>query len=146
MCDYSLHHVASRPARVGDKLVTTEFAESITRGFAAIGQPELAVCLVPGTELAFEDDVQYDRALRVFGKVRVAHKVARFRQVNMNDPYVHHDALEFPDGQIVKVTRLVAGQAATVLQLPAALRHRDRKSAPQTGVEIAADQPWSDFS
>jgi hypothetical protein len=135
MCDYSLHHVATRPAKVGDKLVTTEFAESITRGFVAIGEPGIAVCLDPGTELAFEDDVQYDRALRVFGKVRVNHRVARFRQVNINGPYVHHDALEFPDGQIVKVTRLVAGQAATVLQLPAALR--DRKSAPQTSAEIA---------
>ena len=25
MCDYSLHNVASRPAKVGDKLVTTQF-------------------------------------------------------------------------------------------------------------------------
>jgi hypothetical protein len=137
MCDYSLHHVASRRAKVGDKLVTTEFAESITRGFAAIGEPEVAVCLVPGTELAFENKVQYDRALRVFGKVRVNHRVARFLQVNMNDPHVHHDALEFPDGQIVNVTRLVAGQTATVLQLPATLGHHDRKSAPQTSAEIA---------
>jgi hypothetical protein len=45
--------------------------------------------------------------------------VARFRQVNMDDPHVHHDALEFPGGQIVMVTRLVPGQTATVLQLPA---------------------------
>jgi len=132
MCDYSLHLVASRPARVGDKLITTDFATSITRGFAAIGEPEVAVCLLPGTELAFEDDVHYDRALRVFGKARVNHKVARFRQVNMNDPHVHHDALEFPDGRIVKVTRLVAGQTATVLQLPAAVQHQDRESAPLT--------------
>jgi len=43
MCDYSLHLVAWRPAKVGDKLVTMEFAESITRGFAAIGEPEVAV-------------------------------------------------------------------------------------------------------
>ena len=132
MCDYSLHHVASRRAKVGDKLVTTEFAESITRGFAAIGEPEVAVCLVPGTELAFENEVQYDRALRVFGKVRVNHRVARFRQVNMNDPHVHHDALEFPDGQIVKVTGLVEGQTATVLQLPAAAQRQDRRTMPQT--------------
>ena len=128
----SLHLVASRPAKVGDKLVTTDFAKSITRGFSDIGEPEVAVCLLPGTELAFEDNVQYDRALRVFGKVRVNHKVARFRQVNMNDPHAHHDTLEFPDGRIVKVTRLVAGQTATVLQLPAAAQHQARKSAPQT--------------
>ena len=119
MCDYSLHSVASRPAKVGDKLVVTDFARSITRGFAAVGEPDVAVCLLPGTELAFEDDVQYDRARGLFGKARVDHKVARFRQVNMDDPHVHHDALEFPSGQIVMVTRLVARQTATVLQLPA---------------------------
>jgi len=131
MCDYSLHLVASRPAMVGDKLTTTEFAKSITRGFAAVGEPEIAVCLLPGTELAFEDDIQYDRALSFFGKARVNHRVARFCQVNMNDPHVHHDALEFPDGEIVKVTRLVAGQTAMVLQLPAAAQRQDRRTMPQ---------------
>ena len=132
MCDYSLHQVASRPAKVGDKLVTTDFAKSITRGFAAVGQPDVAVCLLPGTELAFDDHVQYDRAFSLFGKARVHHKVARFRQVDMENPQVHHDALEFPGGLIVKVTRLVEGQIATVLQLPATLQHQDLKSAPQT--------------
>ena len=119
MCDYSLHNVASRPARVGDRLVVTDFAKSISRGFAAVGEPDVVVCLLPGTELAFKDDVQYDRALSFFGKARVDHKVARFRQVNMDNPHVHHDALEFPGGQIVMVTRLVAEQTAAVLQLPA---------------------------
>jgi hypothetical protein len=119
MCDYSLHSVASRPAKVGDQLVVTDFAKSITRGFAAVGQSNVAVCLLPGTEVAFEDDVQYDRAFSLMGKARVGHKVARFRQINMADPHVHHDALEFPGGQVVLVTRLVAGQRATVLQLPA---------------------------
>jgi hypothetical protein len=118
MCDYSLHLVASRPATVGDKLVTTDFTRSITRGFSAVGEPDVAVCLLPGTEIAFEDDVQYDRAFSLFGKARVEHKVARFRQVNMDDPHVHHDALEFPGGQIVMVTRLMPGQRANVLQLP----------------------------
>jgi hypothetical protein len=62
----------------------------------------------------------------------VDHKVARFRQVNMDDPHVHHDALEFPSGQIVKVTRLVAGQHATVLQLPASTRdHGGAKESAQ---------------
>jgi hypothetical protein len=129
MCDYSLHLVASRPAKVGDKLVATRFVNSITRGFAAVGQLDVAVCLLPGTELAFDEDVQYERAFSLFGTVRVNHKVARFCQVNTTDPHAHHDALEFPDGQIVKVTRLVAGQTATVLQLPAAtLNH---KATPQ---------------
>ena len=54
MCDYSLHLVASRPARVGDKLVSTRFCNPLARGFAAIGEPDVAVCLLPGTEVAFE--------------------------------------------------------------------------------------------
>ena len=134
MCDYSLHHVASRPAKVGDKLFTTEFASSSARGFAAVGEhgaklvihdgpPKVAVCLLPGTELAFDDDVRYDRAFSLFGKARLNHKVARFRQIDMDDPHVQHDALEFPDGQVLKVTRLVAGQTATVLQLPVVTQH-----------------------
>jgi hypothetical protein len=132
MCDYSLHHVASRPAKVGDKLITTEFAKSITRGFSAVGEPEVAVCLLPGTEVAFDDDVRYERPLNLFGNARVKHRVARFRQIDMKDPNVHHDALEFPDGRIVKVTRLVEGQTTTVLQLPAAAQRQDRRTMPQT--------------
>ena len=72
-----------------------------------------------GTELAFEDHVQYHHALSRSGIARVNHKVARFRQVNLGNPHVHHDALEFPGGEIVMVTHLVAGQKAIVLQLPA---------------------------
>jgi hypothetical protein len=129
MCDYSLHHVASRPAKVGDKLVATDFVKSITRGFSAVGEPDVAVCLLPGTELAFEEKVQYQHP---FGGACVDHKVARFRQVNMHDPHVHHDALEFPSGQIVMLTRLVAGQHATVLQLPASTRdHGGAKKSAQ---------------
>ena len=54
MCDYSLDLVASRPAKVGDELVTTKFNNSITRGFAAIGEPNVAVCLLPGRGSGFE--------------------------------------------------------------------------------------------
>jgi hypothetical protein len=141
MCDYSLHLVASRPATVGDKLVTTDFTRSITRGFSAVGEPDVAVCLLPGTEIAFEDDVQYDRAFSLFGKARVEHKVARFRQVNMDDPHVHHDALEFPGGQIVMVTRLMPGQRASVLQLPVTGQEPSRKeeAAPAQARERTAE-------
>lgn len=119
MCDYSLHHVASRPAKVGDKLFTTDFVSSITRGFSAVGEPTVAVCLLPGTEIAFEEVVHYDRSFGLLGKTSVEHKVARFCQINTDKPHAHHDALEFPDGQIVMVTRLTPGQDAAVLQLPA---------------------------
>ena len=118
MCDYSLHFVASRRARVGDKLVSTRFGNSPTRGFAAIGEPDTAVCLLPGTEVAFERDVECDGAFRFRGR-GLKQKVARFRQINLDEPIMHHDALEFPDGDIALVTELREGQRATVLQLPA---------------------------
>ena len=123
MCDYSLHHVASRLAKVGDKLVTTQFHNSITRGFAAEGEPNVAVCLLPGTEVVFEKEIEFERGFGLFsswrrGK-RIGDKVARFRQLNADQPNVHHDALEFPNGEIVLVTRLCEGQHVTVLQLPA---------------------------
>jgi hypothetical protein len=141
MCDYSLHNVASRPAKVGDKLVTTQFDSSLTRGFAAIGEANVAVCLLPGTEVAFEREIECDHAFgrllpnMLFGKLEG--KVARFRQVNMERPNVHHDALELPNGQIVLVTRLCQGQCATVLQLPAASR-ASGETATQAGHSLVA--------
>jgi hypothetical protein len=45
-------------------------------------------------------------------------RLARFRQVDSHLPRTHHDALEFENGEIVLLTRLLAGQKATVLQLP----------------------------
>ena len=119
MCDYSLNFVASRLARVGDKLVSTRFRNSVTRGFAAIGEPNVAVCLLPGTEIAFERDVECGAAFRLFRNRSLRQKVARFRQVNLDQPTAHRDALEFPDGKIALVTDLCEGQHATVLQLPA---------------------------
>ena len=120
MCDYSLHLVASRAAKVGDELVTTKFNNSITRGFAAIEEPNLAVCLLPGTEVAFEKEVSFDRVVGIFPARKLAEKVARFRQINEDQSSAHHDALEFPDGEtVLLLTRLCEGQHATVLQLPA---------------------------
>ena len=122
MCDYSLHLVASRPAKVGDALVTTKFQNSMTRGFSAIGEPNVAVCLLPGTEVAFEKEVRYERFFSLLPNMKLGKKVARFRRINMDNPNVHHDALEFPDGETVLLTRLCEGQHATVLQLPASAR------------------------
>ena len=125
MCDYSLELVASRPAKTGDELVTTKFQNSMTRGFAAIGEPNVAVCLLPGTEVAFEKEVKYERFFVLFPSLKfgtLGKKVAQFRQINIGKPGVHHDALEFPDGKTVLLTRLCEGQHAAVLQLPASGR------------------------
>ncbi len=130
MCDYSLHLVASRPARAGERLVSTRFGSSVTRGFASVEDRNVAVCLRPGTELAFEAEVRCD-ARFAFRSRHFEHKVARFRQVDMHRPDVHHDALEFPDGQIVLLTALCEGQLATVLQLPADRLSAAEKVQPQ---------------
>ena len=117
MCDYSLDLVASRPAKVGDKLVTTNFPHTVTRGFASLDDRNVAVCLLPGTELAFEDEVRCETGFVL--SWRIGHRVAKFQQVNNGRSNVHHDALEFPDGKIVLLTQLCEGQHASVLQLPA---------------------------
>ena len=113
MCDYSLMHVKSRPARVGDKLRTCNFGTG-TRGFAAPDDPTTAVCVPPGTELAFESEIS------VYGAAGpTKYRTAIFRQVNRAQPHMHHDALELPDGQTLLLTFLCEGQQASVLQLPA---------------------------
>ncbi len=120
MCDYSLHQVATRQAQVADQLITTKFPNSITRGFAAVGEPSVAVCLLPGTEIAFEKDVESEPSfgIGILPTKKIGHRVARFRQVDLHNSTAHHDALEFPNGQVVLLTRLCEGQRATVLQLP----------------------------
>ena len=112
MCDYSLRLIASRPAKVGDKLISTSFPQTSTRGFASVDDRNVAVCLLPGTELAFEKEVQRDTGM-VFGW-KLGHSVAKFQHVNKGQSNVHHDALEFPDGKTVLITHLCEGQRATV--------------------------------
>ena len=123
MCDYSLEHTASRPAKVGDRLVTRQFWNTTTRGFCPEERSAVAVCLLPGTEISFQNEVRRELTgfQLIFGrrKAVVRHTVARFRQINLDNPCTHHDALEFPDGEIVLLTHLLPGQQATVLQLPA---------------------------
>jgi hypothetical protein len=119
MCDYSLHNVATRPAKVDDRLMTRDFGTR-TRGFAAPDDPRTAVCVLPGTELAFDTPVKYGPEI-LFGWLRktLNYRTAIFRQINKESVMAHHDALEFPDGKIILLTNLAAGQEAVVLQLPA---------------------------
>jgi hypothetical protein len=122
MCDYSLEHLASRPAKVGDQLVTTKFGRMYTTGLCAVGEPSVAVCIKPGTELAFEREIESDS---LWLKRRLGSQVARFRRVNEDRTFGHHDALELPSGKVVLLTRLLVGQRATVLQLPVAEREKE---------------------
>jgi hypothetical protein len=116
MCDYSLHAVATRPAQVGETLVSTTFRGTSTRGFASESAPAVAVCMLPGTELAFAENVRYDN--RWIWTKSVNFRVGKFGEIDPDVPHRHHDAIEFPDGSHVLVTQLCEGQRVTVLQLP----------------------------
>jgi hypothetical protein len=115
MCDYSLQNVKSRAAEVGDKLITRDFGTG-TRGFAAPEDLTTAVCLLPGTELAFSEPVAI--GICPMRPSTMEHKTAIFRQVAKEIPHRHHDALEFPNGETVLLTYVAERQHATVLQLP----------------------------
>jgi hypothetical protein len=131
MCDYSPHSVKSRPAKVGDKLTTHDFGTS-TRGFAASEDMNVAVCVLPGTELSFAEEVRcLSTGLIAWRDKVIEHKTAIFRQINKDKVAAHHGALEFPDGRIRAAEKLCGGQQATVLQLPA---------EPKTGLEAQSQQ------
>src|SRR6516225_7893315 len=131
MCDYSLQSVKSRPAKIADNLTVRDFGTG-TRGFAASENPGIAVCVLPGTELAFAHEVKRS-AIRLWPwhDNVIKHKTAIFRQINKDKVATHHDALEFPDGRIALLTTLSEGQRATVLQLPA---------EPKTAVEAQSQR------
>ena len=131
MCDYSLHNVKSRRAKVGDKVTTHQFYSG-TRGFCAPEDENIAVCVLPGTELSFNDDVRRIRVLPWTANV-IHYKTAIFRQINQRDPLHHHDALEFPDGQTVLLHFLKEDQQATVLRLPATV---DGAKVPQRAAYV----------
>jgi hypothetical protein len=139
MCDYSLHSVRTRPAKVGEKLVTTDFGTG-TRGFASADDPKTAVCVLPGTELAFSGEVTFSgwtmrSPTKLWSKVprETPHRTAIFRQINLG-MLTHHDALEFPDGEVRLLTTLSVGQEATVLQLPAG-KHVAAEPGARAGVD-----------
>jgi len=142
MCDYSLQHVKSRPAAIGDKLTTKNFGTG-TIGFASAEDCDTAVCVLPGTELAFDAPpviigaTYYQIDLSAHQDVEQAsNRLAIFRQIDKEHARQHHDALEFPDGSKVKLTLLQTGQTATVLQLPAAPKTK-QEADEQTRVEYA---------
>jgi hypothetical protein len=107
-------------------VVTTEFANTLTRGFADMGEHGVAVCLLAGTEIAFDAEVTWDRFPGLFGawwrRRKALGKVARFRKINQrrNQRASRRARISCrPDGA---ADRLSPGQRATVLQLPGPAR------------------------
>ena len=134
MCDYSLSSCASRDAEVGETLVSGKIRMghtmwglnplSSTSGFHAEGDDNVAVCLRPGTELAFEENVHCKSVSMI------PHKVARFREINEDQKHAHHDALEFPSGHVILLNDLLEGQKCKVLQLPATQKRFHPENQP----------------
>ena len=93
----------------------------------------MAVCVLPGTELAFSNEVTFSEPRFVVGwkSETLKYATAIFRQVNKNVQWTHHDALECPDGRIVLLTHLCSGQEATYFSC---LRSQPlwRKQKPET--------------
>jgi hypothetical protein len=135
VCDFSLQAYKSRPAKVADKLVTKNFGSGTT-GFCAEGEEDCAVCVLPGTEIAFVEPPKFGWS-SVFGqfKAEVTSQTAVFRQVRKDEPNCHHDALEFPDGSVKLLTALAVGQKARVLQMPAAPK-TEQEAKDQTRLEV----------
>jgi hypothetical protein len=104
--------------------------------FAAKEESGVAVCLLPGTELAFERDVRCNR--NWLSTKSAGFRVARFCSFEPDAPHQHHDALSFPDGNTVLVNLLSEGQYARVLQLPVVRREQD-VSGEAEKADAAAD-------
>jgi hypothetical protein len=147
MCDYSLSACKTRDAQVADELISgaivNEYGNrTTTKGFYTKGVEDVAVCLRPGTELAFEMDVAFlDKHHYSVKERKVASRVACFREVNESVKYKHHDALEFSDGTVVFLNDLVEGQRCRVLQLPATVKqfHAEGSHPADASVELPTD-------
>src|SRR5262249_31154205 len=108
-----------RPAKIGDKLTTHQF-NGCTTGFAAPEDANMAVCVLPGTELAFTKEVRCEPSWLLRCNERTfSHATAIFRQVKQAPHCAQHDRCESPDTEMVLLSDLAGGQGATVLQLPA---------------------------
>jgi len=63
MCDYSPHYVHSRPAKNRRQISNHGIRKTVTRGFASVQEPDVAVCLRPATELTFGTEPECHRPL-----------------------------------------------------------------------------------
>lgn len=141
MCDYSLMHVKSRAAKVGDQLTSGRIkgdpiqTDSVaTKGLFDAREPEVAVCLLPGTEVSFSQAPVTFLGIPVW---RSKQATATFRQVNKDSLRVHHDAFEFRSGEVRLVNDLKPGQKVRVLTLPAAPQTA-REATEQKRLDVVA--------
>lgn len=129
MCDFSLEHLVSRAAQVGDKLKLIGFHTGSKGFIEADGDEKVPVCLRPGTELAFADEITTNSGMFYTGKT-LGTKVAVFSQIERSSNNAHRDGMEVA-GTFVSLQRLEIGQQATVLQLPVQAKSEPVQAGPQ---------------
>lgn len=117
MGEFSRRHIGTRQAEPGEELVLTTFGTGKVRGFAAVGEPKVAVGLPPGTEIRFAAAVSADAEAGA-ATGAIGHQLARIRQIIVDNPSVHHDAVELAGSQFILLTQLCEGQRVTVVRLP----------------------------
>jgi hypothetical protein len=96
--------------------------------------------MLPGTELAFAEEVKYDN--KWIWTRSINFRVGKFGAIDPDIPHRHHDAVEFPDGSHVLVTQLCEGQRATVLQLPVlqqAVEHKHPAAVRSPARSVSVD-------
>ncbi len=123
MCDYSLEMYASRPAREGERYVTTRFPSGSV-GLASPGDCGTAICVQYDTKLELE---QLPAHLQAKAGAKRAEVV--FTRLE-NGPY--HDAVAFSDGRTVSLQHLGVGVAVWVkalLDVPVAAHASAQRSA-----------------
>jgi hypothetical protein len=143
MGEFSRRHIRPRLAEPGEELVLTSFGSGNVRGFAATGDLAVAVGLPPGTEIRFTAPVATESAGGAADAV-AGRQVARLRQVIVDNPSIHHDALEFGGAQLVLLTQLCEGQRVTVVRLPpseeaATPFRRDSRRLPLEDIRLLAE-------
>ena len=144
-----MEHVASRPAVVGDELtLTRSYGGSSSKGFFPTSEENstTAVCLIPGTELAFAEPIKINACDSFYYEsdhVVSEYSVAKFVEKGSkeNDKFQYHDALELPNGRQVILQALPMGQKCTVLQLPAQpeVMHIDLADLETSVQEVVAE-------
>ena len=126
MCDYSLHAVASRPAKVGETLITTTFPGTSTRGFAAEGRAGGCGLSASGNRISLRSTAS-STTRDGSGQRARASKLPRFREVEPNVlPSATMMRSNFPNGSYVLVTLLVekpASDGAAVARQPSRTRY-----------------------
>ncbi len=124
MCEFSLEHVTSRPARKGELLVTFQHGSqaSFIDPLTAKAPDPVAVCLQKGTQLVFDKIIEtfdvYADNRQVSSDTDHLGLLVQFDQINLDRKDVPHDILRFPSGEYMLVSELFPKQTARVLQLP----------------------------